>query len=65
MEAVMSLFYEHGHRTMYDAELLIAVVAGAGASDVRAMAFRESRLGAAVPDSEHRRDGTLYVEGVR
>jgi predicted SAM-dependent methyltransferase len=65
MEAVMSLFYQHGHRTMYDAELLAAVVSGAGARDVRAMAFRESRLGAAVPDGEHRRDGTLYVEGVR
>jgi predicted SAM-dependent methyltransferase len=65
MEAVMSLFYEHGHRTMYDAELLIALVAGAGARDVRAMAFRESRLGSAVPDSELRRDGTLYVEGIR
>lgn len=65
MQAVMSLFYEHGHRTMYDAELLVAIVASAGAGDVRAMAFRESRLGAAVPDSEHRRDGTLYVEGVR
>jgi predicted SAM-dependent methyltransferase len=65
MEAVMSLFYEHGHRTMYDAELLVAVVAGAGARDVRAMAFGESRLGTAVPDSEPRHDGTLYVEGVR
>jgi len=63
MQAVMSLFYESGHRTMYDAELLTAMLAAAGAIDVRACAFGESRLGDDVPDSEHRRAGSLYVEG--
>jgi hypothetical protein len=59
----MSLFYEHGHRTMYDAELLTTLLGAAGAVDVRVVAYGESRLGDAVPDSEHRRHGTLYVEG--
>jgi predicted SAM-dependent methyltransferase len=63
MQAVMSLFYENGHRTMYDAELLTTVLSAAGAVDVRVSAFREGRLGDDVPDGEHRRDGSLYVEG--
>jgi predicted SAM-dependent methyltransferase len=63
MQSVMSLFYEHGHRTMYDAELLTTLLGAAGAADVRVAAYGESRLGEVVPDSEHRRHGTLYVEG--
>jgi predicted SAM-dependent methyltransferase len=65
MQAVMSLFYENGHCTMYDGELLTALCEVAGLEDVEVREFGESRLGDAVPDSEHRRSGTLYVEGVR
>src|SRR4051794_16602760 len=65
MQAVMSLFYENGHRTMYDAELLTALCELAGLTDVEVCDYRESRLGDGVPDSEHRRSGTLYVEGVK
>jgi predicted SAM-dependent methyltransferase len=63
MQAVMALFYENGHRTMYDAELLTTLLAAAGAIDARESAFREGRLSDCAPDGEHRRAGSLYVEG--
>lgn len=65
MQAVTALFYGHGHRTMYDAELLTALCELAGLDAVEVCDFRQSRLGESVPDSEHRREGTLYVEGVK
>jgi len=65
MQAVVALFYGHGHRTMYDAELLTALCEVAGFDAVEVRDFRESRLGDGVPDSEHRREHTLYVEGIK
>ena len=65
MQAVMSLFYENGHCTMYDDELLITLCELAGLQAVEVRQFRQSRLGDAVPDSDHRRSGTLYVEGLK
>jgi predicted SAM-dependent methyltransferase len=65
MQAVMSLFYEHGHCTMYDDELLVTLCELAGLADVETRVFGESRLDDAVPDSEHRRIGTIYVEGIK
>jgi predicted SAM-dependent methyltransferase len=65
MQSVMSLFYENGHTTMYDEQLLTALCEVAGLADVRARRFGESVLDGPAPDSEHRRSGTLYVEGVK
>jgi hypothetical protein len=64
MIAVQALFYEHGHRAMYDAQLLVAVLAAAGFEEVASHDFGDSRL-SPCPDTELRRDGTLYVEGVK
>lgn len=64
MLAVQALFYEHGHRAMYDEELLVGTLAAAGFAEAAARAFGNSRL-SPCPDSEVRRDGTLYVEGVK
>jgi predicted SAM-dependent methyltransferase len=65
MQAVMSLFYENGHTTMYDEELLTALCTVAGLTSVQARQFGESAIDGPAPDSEHRRSGTLYVEGIR
>jgi len=64
MLAVQALFYEHGHHAMYDEQLLVAVLAAAGFVEVAARGFGDSRL-TPCPDTELRRDGTLYVEGVK
>jgi predicted SAM-dependent methyltransferase len=64
MLAVQALFYEHGHRAMYDAQLLVAELAAAGFADVAAREFGDSRI-SPCPDTELRRAGTLYVEGVK
>jgi predicted SAM-dependent methyltransferase len=64
MLSVQALFYEHGHRAMYDEQLLVAVLTAAGFEEVAGRAFGDSRL-SPCPDSEARRDGTLYVEGVK
>jgi predicted SAM-dependent methyltransferase len=65
MQSVMSLFYENGHMTMYDEQLLTALCSLAGLAEVRAREFGESTIDGPAPDSEHRRSGTLYVEGVK
>lgn len=65
MQSVMSLFYENGHTTMYDDELLTALCQVAGLGGVRVRQFGESAIDGPAPDSEHRRSGTLYVEGIR
>lgn len=64
MLAVEALFYEHGHHAMYDEQLLTEALAAAGFADVAACEFGDSRL-SPCPDTEARRDGTLYVEGVK
>ena len=42
MQSVMSLFYENGHTTMYDEQLLTALCELAGLTDVTARQFGES-----------------------
>jgi predicted SAM-dependent methyltransferase len=64
MLAVQALFYEHGHHAMYDEQLLAEVLAAAGFVEAAAHEFGDSRLDPP-PDTEVRRDGTLYVEGVK
>jgi predicted SAM-dependent methyltransferase len=64
MLAVQALFYEHGHRAMYDEQLLVEVLVAAGFDDVAPREFGDSRI-SPCPDTEVRRDGTLYVEGIK
>jgi predicted SAM-dependent methyltransferase len=64
MLAVDALFYEHGHRAMYDGQLLTLLVASAGFRQSEASEFGRTRLDP-VPDDPDRRDGTLYVEAVK
>ena len=49
---------------MYDEQLLVAVLAAAGFVEVAVRDFGDSRL-VPCPDTEMRRAGTLYVEGVK
>jgi predicted SAM-dependent methyltransferase len=63
MLAINAMFYEHGHRAMYDAELLVALFEAAGFSDARERQFQDSDL-EACPDLESRRF-SLYVEARR
>jgi predicted SAM-dependent methyltransferase len=62
--ALQAIFYYPGHQTMYDFETLELLLRAAGFESPERRAFGESRL-EPVPDSEHRRDETLYVEAVR
>lgn len=61
MLAVQALFYEHGHRSMWDAETLVLSCLGAGFSEARRQTAGESWV-IPCPDSPARRDGTLYVD---
>lgn len=61
MVAIDRLFYEHGHRAMYDGQTLALMCRVAGFAEARREAFGEGRLQPS-PDSPSRRDGTLYVE---
>jgi predicted SAM-dependent methyltransferase len=62
MLAVNALFYEHGHRTMWDAELMIAALKAVGFDDVTERRYQDTAL-SPCPDDESRRDGSLFVEG--
>jgi predicted SAM-dependent methyltransferase len=64
MLALQEIFYYPGHRTMYDFETLALVLRAAGFGNPEQRAFGETAL-EPMPDSEHRRDETLYVEAVR
>jgi predicted SAM-dependent methyltransferase len=61
MLAVNSLFYELGHRTMYDGELLVFVLKAAGFQSAWESEFGSTEL-SPMPDDPDRRDGTLFVE---
>jgi predicted SAM-dependent methyltransferase len=61
MLAVQALFYEHGHRSMWDGETLTRALLAAGFAEARRTDFGESWI-EPCPDSEDRRDGTLYAE---
>jgi hypothetical protein len=62
--AVQELFYWPGHATMYDFETLRLLIAAAGFEAVERGGFGDSRIDPC-PDSEHRREETLYVEAIR
>jgi SAM-dependent methyltransferase len=64
MLAVDALFYDHGHRAMYDGELLCMLMAAAGFPSPDVSEFGETRLDR-IPDDPDRRLGTLYVEAVK
>jgi SAM-dependent methyltransferase len=62
--AIQELFYWPGHATMYDFETLALLIEAAGFDHVERCRFGESRMDPC-PDSEHRKEETLYVEAVR
>jgi predicted SAM-dependent methyltransferase len=64
MLAVDSLFYEAGHRTMYDGELLVMVLNAAGFREAEVSEFGRTALDP-TPDDPDRADGTLFVEAVK
>jgi SAM-dependent methyltransferase len=64
MLAVNALFYDAGHRTMYDGDLLVMLLKAAGFRSVWVSEFGSTRL-RPPPDDPDRRDGTLFVEAVR
>lgn len=64
MIAIQRLFYEHGHRAMYDGQTLKLLLRTAGFTGVERRGFGEGRQQPNA-DSEARRAGTLYVEGVK
>lgn len=63
--ALQEIFYDHGHRTMYDYETIDLLCRSAGFKRVQASSFGESQSLALPPDSEERRSETLYVEAVK
>lgn len=54
----------NGHVAMYDARTLVALLVAAGFSNLVESTYGESELDPC-PDSEGRRVGSLYVEGVK
>lgn len=62
--ALQEVFYLYGHRAAYDAETLEAVCRSAGFVGFHVRSFGEGEL-VPCPDSEHRRENTLYVEAIR
>ena len=58
------IFFFHGHRSMYDFETLKRILVEVGFAVVRRSAFGESKLTPS-PDSEDRRQETLYVEAIK
>jgi predicted SAM-dependent methyltransferase len=61
MLAVQALFYEHGHRSMWDGETLTRALLAAGFAEARRTDAGESWI-EPCPDSADRREGTLYAE---
>jgi predicted SAM-dependent methyltransferase len=64
MIAVAEVFYNHGHRSVYDLETLSLFMSAAGFGDIEERAFGDSAISPA-PDSAFRRVETIYVEGTR
>jgi SAM-dependent methyltransferase len=60
--AVESLFYGNGHISMFDSETLMLVLRAAGFREVQEQGFGKSWLDAEAPDTEARREGSLYVD---
>lgn len=63
--AIQEIFYDYGHRTMYDYETLALLCRCAGFTRVQASSFGESRYLEPSLDSEDRRLETLYVEALK
>jgi predicted SAM-dependent methyltransferase len=63
--ALQEVFYEYGHRTMYDYQTLNLLFRSAGFVIIRRASFGKSEYLAQPPDSEDRRSETLYVETVK
>ena len=61
MLAVQALFYENGHRAMYDGETLALMCRAAGFSEVERKEAGESWIDGC-PDTPGRASGTLYVD---
>lgn len=62
--AINELVYSYGHRSLWDLETFQLALSEVGFEDVRERPFGASALGTA-PDSDERRNGTLYVEAVK
>jgi predicted SAM-dependent methyltransferase len=62
--AVREVFQEHGHRSAYDFQTLALFFETSGFRGVERRASGESRI-QPCPDTEHRRQETLYVEGIK
>jgi hypothetical protein len=60
---VSEVAYHYGHRSLWDEATLVGLLGELGFT-AHARAFGESALEEA-PDSEHRRDETLYVEATK
>ncbi len=63
MLSVTRLFYEHGHRSMYDGQTLALLCRAAGFPSPELHDSGGGLLGGS--DSSDRREGTLYVEAVK
>lgn len=61
MLAVQALFYENGHRAMYDAETLTLMCRAAGFEEAAHRSWGESWIDPP-PDTPDREGGTLYVD---
>ncbi len=61
--ALAEVAYGYGHRSLWDEATLVGLLGEVGFA-ARPCAFGETALDEA-PDSEHRRDETLYVEAVK
>lgn len=61
--ALAEVVYGYGHRSLWDEATLVGLLGEVGFA-ARGCAFGETALDEA-PDSEHRRDETLYVEAVK
>ena len=61
MLAVQGLFYENGHRAMYDSETLVLMCVAAGFGEAARRAWGESWI-EDCPDTPDRAKGTLYVD---
>jgi predicted SAM-dependent methyltransferase len=64
-EAVSNLTQGHGHRSVWNAELLVEVLSEIGFATVQEMTFREGGEQDLLLDTDSRRWESFYVEGVK
>lgn len=62
--ALAEVVYDHGHVSIWDADTLTELLRAAGFDEVAVSTYGACRAQPS-PDSPHRRDESLYVEGVR